>query len=107
MFLGGISPAVTLAERAAEHSIGAFATTTFDSSIGTAAALHLAAALPTDAAQGLGTGAHLGADVVAQTLLPRAGRLALPSSAGLGIAPDPEALDAVATAPWTEVAVNA
>ena len=107
MFLGGISPAIALAERAAEHSIGAFATTTFDSSIGIAASLHLAAALPTDAAQGLGTGAHLGADVVASTLLPRAGRLAVPASNGLGIAPDPQALEAVATGPWTEAAVSA
>jgi len=107
MFLGGITPAVALAERAAEHSISAFATTTFDSSIGIAASLHLAAALPTDAAQGLGTGAHLGADVVVDTLSARAGRLALPAASGLGVAPDPAALDAVATAPWTEVAVGA
>lgn len=107
MFLGGISASISLAERAAERSIGAFATTTFDSSIGIAASLHLAAALPTDAAQGLGTGAHLGADVVTNTLLARAGRLALPSAVGLGVSPDPEALDAVATAPWTEVTVGA
>ena len=107
MFLGGITPAIALAERAAQHSIGAFATTTFDSSIGIAASLHLAAALPTDAAQGLGTGAHLGGDVVAETLQARAGRLALPSAAGLGVAPDPQVLAAVATAPWTEVTVSA
>ncbi len=107
MFLGGITPCVEQAERAAEHSISAFATTTFDSSIGIAASLHLAAALPTDAAQGLGTGAHLGADVTAGTLLPRAGRLALPTAAGLGVAPDPQALAEVATAGWTEVAVGA
>jgi o-succinylbenzoate synthase len=107
MFLGGITPAFALAERAAERSISAFATTTFDSSIGIAASLHLAAALPTDAAQGLGTGAHLGADVTASTLLPRAGRLALPAAPGLGVKPDPDALDAVATAPWAEVAVEA
>lgn len=107
MFLGGITAAIALAERAAQHSIGAFATTTFDSSIGIAAVLHLAASLPTDAAQGLGTGAHLGADVVASTLLPRAGRLAVPAADGLGIAPDPQALEAVATGPWTEVTVGA
>jgi len=107
MFLGGITPSIALAERAAERSIGAFATTTFDSSIGIAASLHLAAALPTDAAQGLGTGAHLGADVTASTLIARAGRLALPSEPGLGIAPDVDALEAVATGPWTEVAVRA
>jgi o-succinylbenzoate synthase len=107
MFLGGITASVEYAERAAQHSIGAFATTTFDSSIGIAASLHLAAALPTDAAQGLGTGAHLGADVVSNTLLARAGRLALPTTPGLGIAPDDAALDAVATAPWTELSIGA
>jgi o-succinylbenzoate synthase len=107
MFLGGVTPAIGLAERAAARGISAFATTTFDSSIGIAASLHLAAALPTDAAQGLGTGAHLGADVVDHTLTARAGRLALPSAPGLGVAPDDAALDAVATAPWTEVTVGA
>jgi len=105
MFLGGLRPAMEIAERAAERGIGAFATTTFDSSVGTAAALQLAAALPTDAAHGLGTGDHLSADVVTSTIRPRAGRMALPSSAGLGVEPSPAALDAIATAAWTEVAV--
>ena len=106
MFVGGVSCALTLAERAAEHSIGSFATSTFDSSIGIATALHLAAALPTDAAQGLGTGAHLGADVVSRTLLPRAGRLAIPNSSGLGIEAETEALESVALGPWVEVEVG-
>jgi len=106
MFLGGLRPAMAVAERAAQHGIGAFATTTFDSSIGIAAALQLAAALPTDAAHGLATGEHLSADVVASTLRPRAGRMALPSSPGLGIAPEPAALDAIASGPWSEVAVG-
>lgn len=106
MFVGGVSHALSLAERAAKHSIGAFATSTFDSSIGIAAALHLAAALPTDAAQGLGTGAHLGADVVNRTLLPRAGRLAIPNSSGLGIEVEEDALESVAIGPWIEVKVG-
>jgi o-succinylbenzoate synthase len=106
MFLGGLRPAMAIAERAAERGIGAFATTTFDSSIGIAAALQLAAALPTDAAHGLATGEHLAADVVTSTLRPRAGRMALPSSAGLGVEPEAAALDAIATAPWSEVAVS-
>ena len=68
--------------------------------------MHLAAALPTDAAQGLGTGAHLGADVVSRTLLPRAGRLAIPNSSGLGIEAETEALESVALGPWVEVEVG-
>ncbi|MDA1239925.1 MAG: o-succinylbenzoate synthase [Chloroflexi bacterium] len=102
MLLGGITPALEVAHRAFERGIGAFATTTFDSSIGTAAALHLAAALPWDAAHGLGTGDHLAGDVTASTLLPASGRLMLPTGAGLGVEVDEHALEAVATAPWSE-----
>lgn len=105
MPLGGLRPALAIARLAAERGIGAFVTTTYDSSIGIAAALHLAAALPFDAAHGLGTGEHLRADVVAKTLVPLAGRLALPSSPGLGVDYDEAALDAVATGPWREAHV--
>ncbi|MEX2445793.1 MAG: enolase C-terminal domain-like protein [Dehalococcoidia bacterium] len=101
MLLGGITPAIAVANRAFERGIGAFATTTFDSSIGTAAALHLASALPWDAAHGLGTGEHLAGDVTASTLRPSSGRLALPAQPGLGVDVDDGALDAVATAPWS------
>ncbi len=101
MLLGGLRPALEVARRAYEAGINAYATTTFDSSIGTLAALHLAAALPQDAAHGLATGEHLGADIVAETVLPRAGRLAVPVGAGLGVAIDEAALDAAATAPWS------
>jgi L-Ala-D/L-Glu epimerase len=107
MFLGGLRPAIAIAERAAERGIGAFATTTFDSSIGIAAALQLAAALPADAAHGLATGEYLSADLVVSTLRPRAGRMALPSSPGLGVAPQAAELDVIATAPWSEVSVSA
>src|SRR5690606_2919307 len=100
-------PAMALARRGAEMGINSFVTTTFDSSIGTAASLHLAAALPSDAAHGLATSEHLAADVTAQTLLPRAGRMALPGTSGLGVAPDEAALAAVATADWSEAKVCA
>lgn len=103
MMLGGLTAAAEVARRAFERGIGAFVTTTFDSSIGTAAALQLAAALPWDAAHGLGTGEHLAADVTAATMLPTGGRIALPATSGLGIEPSEAALDAVATGPWVEV----
>ena len=80
-----------------------FVTTTFDSSIGTAAALHLAASLPWDAAHGLGTGEHLAADVTATTMLASGGRIALPDAPGLGVDVSEDALDAVASGPWVEV----
>jgi len=102
MLLGGLTPAYAIARRAAECGIGAFVTTTFDSSVGTAAALQLAASLPADAAHGLSTGEHLATDVVAQTLVPVRGRMVLPSTPGLGVAVDDAALEAVATGPWRE-----
>ena len=103
MLLGGVTPARAIAARAAEHGIGAFVTTTFDSSIGTAAALQLAASLPADAAHGLSTGEHLATDVVAHTLAPIRGRMVLPPTPGLGIEVDDAALEAAATGPWGEV----
>ena len=82
--------------------IGAFVTTTFDSSVGTAASLHLAAALPTDAAHGLATGEHLAADVVSDPLVPASGWLATRLVAGIGFDVDDDVLRFVATAPWSE-----
>ena len=103
MVLGGLRPAFALAQAAALTGIGAFATTTFDSSVGTAAAGHLAAALPTDAAHGLGTGEHLAADLLAQTLVAHDGWLRVPTEGGgLGLTVDAAALEARATAPWSE-----
>ena len=104
MMLGGLRPALQVAQRAAETGIGAFVTTTFDSSIGTAASLQLAAALPADAAHGLATGELLGDDVTTRTLLPQDGRMLLPPEPGLGVAVDPEALERVATGSWVTVA---
>jgi len=100
MVLGGLTAAAEVAARAAQRGISAFVTTTFDSSIGTAAALHLAAALPADVAHGLATGEHLATDLTATTLAPERGRLALPVAHGLGVTVDEAALEAAATAPW-------
>lgn len=104
MVLGGIRPALALARRAALAGIGSFVTTTFDSSVGTAAALHLAAALPWDAAQGLGTGDHIARDVVATPLRPSGGSLAV-GGPGLGVELDDAALAEVATGEWRELRV--
>ncbi|TAK75723.1 MAG: o-succinylbenzoate synthase [Dehalococcoidia bacterium] len=107
MTLGGLHVAFDVGRRAIGRGMAAVVTTTFDSSVGTAMALHVAAALDAltpgvEVAHGLSTGGHLGADVVARTLVPADGRLALPSAPGLGIDVDGDALDAVATAPWSE-----
>jgi o-succinylbenzoate synthase len=102
MVLGGLRPALALARAAALNGIGAFATTTFDSSVGTAAAAHLAAALPTDAAHGLGTGEHLASDLLSPTLVAHDGWLRVPTEGGgLGVTVDAAALEALATSPWS------
>jgi o-succinylbenzoate synthase len=103
MVLGGLRPALTLAREAAGVGIGAFATTTFDSSIGTAAAAHLAAALHSDVAHGLSTGEHLAADLLSPALVAHDGWLRVPSEGGgLGVRADAAALEVLATAPWSE-----
>jgi len=103
MLLGGLRPAARIAARAASRGIGSFVTTTFDSSLGTVAALHLAASLTADAAHGLGTGEHRATDLVSTTLVPSRGRLTLPTAPGLGLRIDAEALEAVADGPWRSV----
>ena len=108
MRLGGIRRALNVAREAAWDGVASVVTTTFDSSIGVAAALELAAAVDgLDAwggfAHGLGTAEHLAADLVAKPLIPRRGVLRVPSAIGLGVEPDEAALEAVATGDWVEV----
>ena len=110
MVLGGLRPALEVGRQAAARGMRVIVTTTFDSSIGTAASLALAASLPAGISHGLSTGEHLAADVVARSLVPTRGMLALPAGregVGLGVTLDEAALDRVATAPWTERAVRA
>ncbi len=106
MMFGGIRPSLEFARRAIDRGMTVVVTTTFDSSIGTAVALHLAAALgitpDVDVAHGLSTGEHLAADVVARPLVPMGGHLAVPVAAGLGVEVDETALDAVAQTPWSD-----
>ncbi len=102
MLLGGLRPALDVARRAADVGVECFVTTTFDSSVGTAASLHLAAALSTGIAHGLATGEHMAADVTAAPLLPDNGWLHVPDAPGLGVEIDERSLEAVATGPWAE-----
>lgn len=105
MRLGGIRPALGLARDASWDGVRCVVTTTFDSSLGVAAALHLAAAADAFAAwggvaHGLGTAEHLAADIVARPLIPRRGVLRMPRASGLGAVPDGDALEAAATGDW-------
>jgi o-succinylbenzoate synthase len=105
MRLGGIRPSLELAREAAERGVPCIVTTTFDAGIGVAAALHLAAALPSveafaDPAHGLATADHLAADIVIEPPRPRGGALAVPPRPGLGVRLDEDALEAAATGAW-------
>lgn len=93
MVVGGLRPAIQIAAMARAAGAAALVTTTVDSGVGVAAALHLTGALPEDSpAHGLATGSLLAADIVAQPLAARWGRMALPDGPGLGVELDEQAL---------------
>ncbi len=102
MLIGGIRETVGLAEWASKYEIDSYVTTTFDSAIGVSMAIHAAASLPWQAAHGLSTGEQM-LDDVAITPLPINGEIQIPKGLGLGISPDVDMLETVATAPWQEI----
>ena len=103
MLLGGPRIAMALARLASGSGLQTIITSTFESSIGTAAALHLAAAIPErGGAHGLSTATHLASDLVDTPLVPSEGRLTV-GAPGLGLRLDETALEAAATGPWHEV----
>ena len=93
MVVGGLRPARRIIELAAAAGAGAVVTTSIDSGVGTAAALHLAATLPRGGpACGLATGSLLAADLISHPLVARCGRMELPDGPGLGVGLDEEQL---------------
>jgi o-succinylbenzoate synthase len=102
MMLGGLAVSLDIAQRAAAEGVASFVTTTVESGVGTAAALHLSAALPGAApACGLATTSLLHSDLLREPLLIRGGAMALPPRPGLGVVLDPAA---VARFAWQEQA---
>ena len=86
MVVGGLRPGRRIIEMVAAAGAEAVVTTTLDSGIGTAAALHLAATLPPGGrACGLATGSLLAADLITGALVARCGRMELPDGPGLGV----------------------
>ncbi|MGH8007715.1 MAG: mandelate racemase/muconate lactonizing enzyme family protein [Candidatus Binatia bacterium] len=86
MMLGGLRPARRIIELAYSAGVATVVTTTIDSGVGTAAALHLAATLPHGSpACGLATADLLAADLLVCPLPVRGGRMELPVSPGLGV----------------------
>ena len=94
MVVGGLRPARQIIERAQAQGVSCIVTTTLDTGIGTAAALHLAATLPSPGlACGLATGGLLKTDLLATPLSVRDGCMQTPSGAGLGVQLDDEAVE--------------
>ncbi|MFN8624969.1 MAG: o-succinylbenzoate synthase [Candidatus Binatia bacterium] len=89
----GMRHALAVIERARAHGLQVVVTSALDTSIGIAAALHLAATLPDPVLPcGLATAALLAGDLVREPPIPRGGNLAVPKGAGLGIELDEAAV---------------
>jgi len=100
--LGGLRAAGHIARRARRAGCDILVTSFLDSSLGIAAAVHLAAALPESPfAAGLATAERLRDDLAAPLDI-RDGAIAVPRASGLGIAPDAAALRRCATGPTQE-----
>jgi o-succinylbenzoate synthase len=93
--LGGLRPALALAEQAARAGMETLVTSTLESALGLQAAAQLAAALPRSGralAQGLATGSWFTRDL-AHGLAIEQGEMRLPDTPGLGIRLKPEFFD--------------
>ena len=82
--LGGLGPALAIAANAAAAGVRSTVTTTIDSGIGTAAAIHLASALADDGVHGLATAELLEASLTTPLPIQR-GRMYIPDGLGLGV----------------------
>ncbi len=96
--VGGPSASLEIARAAAAAGVATTISTLYESGIGVAAALHIAASVPGDRAHGLGTLALFESDLIGGGLPIAGGRMALPVEAGLGVTVDPVAAAAAALA---------
>lgn len=93
MVVGGLTTARRIIEAAQSRGTACVITTTIDTGIGVAAALHLAATLPEPVlACGLATADLLTNDLLASPLAVRGGRMAVPDTPGLGVRLNQKAL---------------
>ena len=92
MLAGGLRRSRQIVELALAAGLEALVTSTIDAGVGVAAALHLAATLPTPRACGLATAALLVDDLLTCPLAILDGAMHLPSGPGLGVALDTQAL---------------
>lgn len=97
---GGLRAGLRIMQAAAAVGVQSVVTSTIESGIGIAGALHLAAALPTlELECGLATLSLLSDDFLQDGIAISAGRMLLPSGPGLGISPDKIALARYAANP--------
>ena len=103
MRLGGASVTRYLAQFAAAAGLGVTVTTTIDTGVGTAMALHVAASLLDDGrAHGLATASLLRHDLLAVPLAVERGMIYLPTGPGLGVELDHDAISRY-LGDWREV----
>ncbi len=91
--VGGLRQAAAIVELATAAAVPVTVSTMFESGVGLAGALHLAAVTPGPQAHGLATAALLATDLLRQSLLVEDGRMALPAGPGLGVELDGAAVD--------------
>ena len=101
--VGGITAARSIIENARARGLGAVLTSSLETGVGLAAALHLAAAMNIPQACGLATGPLLTHDLLQAPLSPDSGFLITPDSPGLGISPDLDAIQHYALGPRGQV----
>ncbi|HEV3110815.1 MAG TPA: o-succinylbenzoate synthase [Candidatus Binataceae bacterium] len=85
MIVGGLRPAMEIIDLALSCELEPVITTTIDSGVGIAAALHLAASFEGKRACGLATAELLECDLTSATPQPHDGWMACPDGAGLGV----------------------
>jgi L-alanine-DL-glutamate epimerase-like enolase superfamily enzyme len=105
MMAGGLRRARAIIAQAQLAGLQALVTTTIDAGVGVAAALHLAATLPTPLACGLATGSLLAGDLLIHPIVVRNGALHVPDQPGLGVCLD-ERQVALYASGWQEVAAD-
>ena len=90
--VGGLRQAEAIIELATAASVPVTVSTLFESGVGLAGAVHLAATAPGPQAHGLATGQLLESDLLVTSLAIGGGRVAVPAGPGLGVELDEAAV---------------
>lgn len=90
--VGGLRQAEAIIELATTESVPVIVSTLFESGVGLAGAVHLAATAPGPQAHGLATAGLLESDLLIDSLVISDGRMTVPSGPGLGVDLDDDAV---------------